>query len=186
MSPFEWVTTALGVATLVIGIGSLLFVGVQLRQGAKETRKAAFAEEEERARQRKRETIDAVAKTARYRQELKAALPWNDRDAASVKRFLEEAENDPKTKAAIRAYLDYLEMLAVGANEGVLDVDTLARIHGGRIVAIATNYAEYIDRRREELGTTTLYSEIGALADAIRASPNAPRQAVRPNEPSVR
>jgi hypothetical protein len=175
--------------TAIGGLGSLIFVGVQLRRGAIETRNAALAEEKERLRQRKRQTIEAVAATARYRQEMKTALPWNDRDAATVRAFLDEAENDDKARSAIRAYLDYLEMLAVGVNEGVLDVDTLARIHGGRIVAIAANYAGYIDRRREEMGSVTLYSELELLADSIRAAGTSrrdgPRFVTSQNEPAA-
>jgi hypothetical protein len=160
-------TTTLAGVTAILGLGSLIFVGIQVRRGATETRHAALAEEAERLRQRKRETINAVAATAKYRQEMKSALPWNDRDAATVKAFLAEAENDDKARHAVRAYLDYVEMLAAGVNEGVFDLSTLARMQGGRIVAIAANYSDYIDRRRGELNSPTLYSELTALAEEI-------------------
>lgn len=70
--------------------------------------------------------------------------------------------------APVRAYLDYLEMLAVGVNSDVLDLETLARISGGRVVAVWANYAGYIERRRRELNSPTLYSELGDLARSIR------------------
>jgi hypothetical protein len=164
MSLFEWMTTTLGGVTAVLGLASLIFVGIQVRQNAIEARNAALAEEAERLRQRKRETMAAISATARYRQEMKSVLPWNDRDAATVRVFLDEAENDDQARHAVRAYLDYMEMLAVGVNEGVLDISTLARMQGGRIVAIVTNYADYIDRRRRELNSPTLYCELTTLS----------------------
>jgi len=173
-------TTTLGGVTAVLGLGSLIFVGIQVRQSAIETRNAALAEEAERIRERKRDTLAAISATVKYRQEMKSVLPWNDRDAGTVRVFLAEAENDDKARHAVRAYLDYMEMLAVGVNEDVLDISTLARMQGGRIVAIATNYADYIDRRRRELKSPTLYSELTTLAgeiSRIRRIPDLPGSA---------
>lgn len=167
MSLFEWVTVIIGGVTAIVGIGSLIFVGMQLRQNAIEARDATLAAEVERRRQRKRETMEAIAASARYRQELKAGLPWNDRDAEVVREFLDKAETDDATKGSVRAYLDYLEMLAAGVNEDVLDAELLARISGARIIAVANNYSIYIDRRRKELGSPSLYSELKRLADTM-------------------
>ncbi len=167
MSPFEWSTTVLGGVTAVVGLASLIFLARQVRLNAVEIRNAAAAEQAERIRQRKRETTVAVIETIRYRQELKNALPWNDRDASTVEAFLNEAENDEHKLQAVRAYLDYVEMLAASANESVLDVGMLERMQGGRILAIANNYSGYIRRRRAELDSPTLYTELEALAKEI-------------------
>jgi hypothetical protein len=53
-------------------------------------------------------------------------------------------------------------------NEGVFDAETVAKMSGGRIIAAAVNYAPYIDRRRQELRSDTLYSELQAMAKLIQ------------------
>jgi hypothetical protein len=50
---------------------------------------------------------------------------------------------------------------------GELDVDILARLSGGNI-AVVTYYAKYIERRRKEINSDHLYSEIEQLAASIK------------------
>lgn len=156
MTTFELLSVFIAAVAALINLGAFVFVGLQVRHAVGQSRKAAADTEFERRRQCKRDTIEAARATVKYREQLKAKLPWNDRDATQVKAYLDEAEGDDETKLAIRAYLDYLEMLAVGANEGVLDVETLSRMSGSRILAVADNYQPYIVRRRQELKAVPL------------------------------
>jgi hypothetical protein len=168
VSVFELWTLVFTAVTTAVNVIALGFVGVQIRYAARQTKRAAQDQEAEHLRQRRRDTVEAVRATTQYRERLKAPLPWNDRDGIQVKKFLDEAEGDPAKLVSIRAYLDYLEMLAVGVNEGVFDLPTLSRSSGGRILAVADNYTEYIERRRKELGSATLYAELEQLAASIR------------------
>jgi hypothetical protein len=167
VSTFEWWTTIISFATGAMSFAALVFLGIQLRQARREAREGATRLEDERRRRRKKETIEAIASTTELRLRLKKALPWNDGDEAEVKAFLKDAESDHQKKEDIRAYLDYLELLAVGVNKNVLDLETLVSISGRRIMAISHNYGDYIANLREDLNSSTLYSELDTLARAI-------------------
>jgi hypothetical protein len=166
---FEFWSIGVASAATVINLAAVLFVGVQVRQAAVQSRRATLAQQEEWVKARKRATVEFYMSTEPLNSRLKAALPFLDRNAEAAAEFLEAAERDPDAAAAIRAYLDYLETLAAGANEGVLDLSTIDRMTGSRIVAVAANYAPYIERRRGELGAPGLYRELERLAELIAA-----------------
>ena len=168
MNTYELLSVVIAAVAALINLSALVFIGMQVHHLMSESRRTALAQEAESARQRKRDTIEAAITTFQQRTRLKVALPWNDRNAADVDKFLEMAEQDDAVRAAIREYLDYLELLGAGVVSGVLDVDVITRIWGGRILAVAANYAPYIERRRKELGSTTLYAELLAMAELVR------------------
>ena len=168
MNTYEWTSSIISTIAALINLGALVFISMQVRHVMTESRKAANSQEAERARQRRRDTIDAVMATSRQHARLKSALPWNERDPEVVRLFLDEAEKDHVKRSAVREYLDYLELMAVGVVEEVLDLETITRMSGGRIIAVADNYAPYIERRRLELSSPSLYSEIQAMASLIR------------------
>ena len=165
----QWVSPVTAVVAAVINLGALVFVGVQVRHVISESRRNASNQELERVRQRKRDTIDAVMATAQHHADLKAVLPWNDRDQEVVKRFLEEIEADDSKRNVVRKYLDYIELVAVGVMEDVFDLETVTRLSGERFIAVAKNYLPYMERRRRELNSPSLYVEIEVMADLIRA-----------------
>jgi Domain of unknown function (DUF4760) len=177
LSAFERVTLLLALLGTAINLAALSFLGIQVRSASAQAKHATAEQVAEHTRQQRRDTIEAANRTARYREELKAALPWDDRDKAKVEEFLANAEKDVQARRPIRAYLNYFEMLAVGVHQGVFDLSTLTRISGGSIIAVATNYASYIERRREELNAPQLYSELITLARTIQARNKAVRTA---------
>jgi hypothetical protein len=178
VNAYEWSSSIISAIAATINLGALVFVGMQVRNAASESRRAAEYQEAEGQRQRKRDTINAVIATSQQRDKLKTALPWNDRDAVEVADFLRQVEQDQDRRAAVRAFLDYLEMIAAGVNDGVFDVETVSRTFGGRIVAVASNYAPYIELRRRELNSPSLYIELESVAASIRE--------YRQNLPSLR
>jgi Domain of unknown function (DUF4760) len=154
--------------TAVINLAALAFLGAQVmlaRQALKET---AEAQQQEWERQRKKAAIEASVSTARYREALKAVLPWNDRDPEEMAVFFRDAEGDYERLAPVREYLNHVEDVAVGVKQGVFDFETISMLEGGRIVDVAASYAPYIKSVRQELSRPTLYNDIEDLAKRLK------------------
>jgi hypothetical protein len=136
------------------------------RRALRETSKA---QQEEWKRQRKKSSIEASISTARYREELKAVLPWNDRDPEEVAAFLKEVNGNHARLAPLRQYLNHLENTAIGVEQKVFDLKTISRLEGGRIIDTFTNYAPYIENVRKELRRPTVYDGIEGLVKELKA-----------------
>ncbi|MFB9686127.1 DUF4760 domain-containing protein [Amycolatopsis plumensis] len=141
---------------------------MQVRHAARESLRADRNLEDERRRQRKKDTIDAMVSSSRQWEEFRMALPWNDRDKENVQAYLQHIERKPAARAPVRNYLDFLEVVAVGVNSGVFDIDTVSRMVDGRILAVTENYMPYINLRRDELRSPSLYSELEVMARSTR------------------
>jgi Domain of unknown function (DUF4760) len=162
LSAFDTVTAGINLAALV-------FLGAQVmlaRQAIKET---ADAQNKEWERQRKRSTLEALVSTAQYREELKAVLPWNDRDPKEMARFFEKYKDDHSKLWPVREYLNHLEDLAVGVKQGVFDLETIIMADGNRILDVVVSYGPHIERVRREIESPTVYNDIEDLAELIKA-----------------
>jgi hypothetical protein len=168
MTLYEWLSTAIACVAAAISLVAVIFVGYQVRSAVIQAKQAGRAQQEEWVRQRKRATIEFLTSTMALNRSLKAELPYLDRTAAKAMVLIERANDDLQVEQAIRAYLDYLENVATGVNEGVLDIAVVDRANGGRIVDMAQNYRSYIDRRRIALDDEKLYIELEELAKVIR------------------
>jgi Domain of unknown function (DUF4760) len=160
-------STAEVIAT-VINFAALVFLGAQVMLARRALRETAEAQRQEWERQRKKATIEASVSTARYREGLKAVLPWNDRSPKEVAAFLKEANGDHTKLTAVREYLNHLEDIAVGIKQGVFDLDTISMLDGNRIIDVVASYAPYIESVREELHRPTTYEDIEDLAEMIK------------------
>jgi Domain of unknown function (DUF4760) len=169
VSSFERASLVVACITTVLNLVAVSFVGLQVRQAARQASKTTEDQQLEWVRGRKQATIEFIMSTVQLNKELKAALPFSDRDPTKAQALLEAAEKDTAVAGSIRAYLDYLEYVAAGVNEGVLDLGMVDSMSGGRIVDVARNYRPYIERRRQEFQSTTLYLELERLAAAIRS-----------------
>lgn len=161
MTVSEMITTAVNIAALV-------FIGCQVLLARRALREGAEAQQQEWVRRRKQATIELEVSTARYRESLKAVLPWNDRDPKEVAAFLKDAAGDRARLGSVREYLNHLEDLAVGIKEGVFDLDTVSMLEGSRIIDTVASYSPYIEGVRRELGRPALYLDIEELAQMLK------------------
>jgi hypothetical protein len=167
------VSTAEAIAT-IINIAGLVFLGAQVMLARRALSDNAKAQEREWERQRRKSTLDMLAATSQYRESLKAGLPWNDRDPKEVAAFLARANGDREKLVPVREFLNYYEDLAVGARQGVFDIETISMSEGSRIIATAENYRVYVEDIRREIGKSTLYENLECLAEILRSLRKSP------------
>lgn len=156
------------IVTTVINVAALVFVGAQVLLARQAIRHSSEAQGREWDRLRKQATIEASIATAQYREDLKAVLPWNDRDPKIVSAFLAEIGNDHAKLTPIREYFNHLTDLAVGVKQEVFDLETLSMIEGGRIIDTAASFRPYFEQVRRELGRPSVYEDIEQLAEILK------------------
>lgn len=156
------------VITTVINFAALVFLGAQVMLARNALKETAKGQAQEWERQRRKSTLDALVATSRYRESLKAVLPWNDRDPEVVAEFLKTANGNHQKLGPLRAYLNHLEDLAVGVKRNIFDLETIDISEGSRIIDTVACYAPYIESIRRELDRPTTYSEIEGLAEMLR------------------
>jgi hypothetical protein len=76
LTSFEELSVYVGAATAVVNGLAALFVGVQVRQAAKATKKASLAQQDESTRQRKRSTVEFFMSTTGTNNRLRPCLVW--------------------------------------------------------------------------------------------------------------
>ena len=161
MSTSETISAAINFAALV-------FLGAQVMLARRALGETAKAQQQEWERQRKKASIEASVSTARYREALKAVLPWNDRDPEEMAAFLKEVNGDHAKLYPVREYLNHLVDIAVGVKQGVFDLDTISMLEGGRIIDVVASYAPYIESVRQEVHRPRIYEDIEDLAELIK------------------
>jgi len=67
----------------------------------------------------------------------------------------------------VTEYLNLWESVATGVNMDVLDFRTMERLAGGNVLAVWTNYYDWIVWRREVYDSSTLFQELQTLATRI-------------------
>jgi hypothetical protein len=162
------------IITALINLAALIFVGAQVQLARRTLRESTRKQEQEWLRLRRQATIEMSASTEQYREELKAQLPWNDRDPKEVAAFLEERKGDHGRLTPVRAYLNHLEDLAVGVKAGVYDVEVISMLSGARIIATAASYAGYIQNIRLELDRPRTYECLDELVAQLKTLENEP------------
>jgi hypothetical protein len=155
--------------TAAINFAALVFLGAQVMLARRALKEAAQGQVNEWDRQRKQASIDVSVSTAKYREALKAVLPWNDRDPEVVAAFLKEANGDHAKLHPMREYLNHLEDIAVGVKQGVFDLSTISMLEGGRIIDVVASYTPYIESVRQELHRPTIYDDVEHLAEMLKA-----------------
>jgi Domain of unknown function (DUF4760) len=150
----------------VAGIATGIFVGLQVRQAAKNTKQATEARQKEWELRRRESSMQFYMATLESRDARKTRLP-PDRDAAGIARLIEESKSDTAKLDTIRSHLSYYEMLATGVNTGVLDEDIVNRFGGGPVVAAWQNYRTWVEERRVEFNAPTMFTELEMLASRI-------------------
>jgi len=172
-----------------INFAALVFLGAQVMLARRALGETAKAQQQEWERQRKKASIEASVSTARYREALKAVLPWNDRDPEEMAAFLKEVNGDHAKLYPVREYLNHLVDIAVGVKQGVFDLDTISMLEGGRIIDVVASYAPYIESVRQEAHRPRIYEDIEDLAELIKAhrqeSPGGPGES-HPRAPTER
>jgi len=151
-----------------INFAALVFLGAQVMLARRALGETAKAQQQEWERQRKKASIEASVSTARYREALKAVLPWNDRDPEEMAAFLKEVNGDHAKLYPVREYLNHLVDIAVGVKQGVFDLDTISMLEGGRIIDVVASYAPYIESVRQEVHRPRIYEDIEDLAELIK------------------
>lgn len=160
--------SASGIIQTIVTLAGLLFVGAQVLLARIAINQSAEAQQREWDRLRKQATIEASIATAQYREDLKADLPWNDRDPKVVAAFLSDIERDPAKLGSVRQYFNHLTDLAVGVKQGVFDLETLSMLEGSRIIDTASSFSPYFDKLRRDLARPSIYEDIDELAEMLK------------------
>lgn len=153
--------------SMIAGVWAVVYVGRQVKQGAENTKAATEERVKEAAQRRREETMRFYMASVEAREHHETYLP-GDREAEKIAALIESAPDDPAIDPAIRVYLSYLEILAIGVNEEVLDIGIVDLFAGGALIAVVTNYKKWIDQQRANLRSPTLYLELEKLAGKIQ------------------
>lgn len=148
------------------GFAAAIFVGVQVRQAARNTKEGTKARQREWDLRRRQATLEFYQSTLESRENRRTRLP-PDRDAVGIARFLEEAKTDTAKLDTIRTHLSFYEMLATGVNAEVLDLGVVDAFGGGPILAAWRNYWPWIEERRLEFKAPSMFEEFECLASKI-------------------
>lgn len=169
MTQFETLSVVIGAAGVVINLILFIMFALQLRALRRQIAVAEEATRLDHDRRRKQATLDFYTATLEKRAALRDLLPY-DRDADAIRDLIRDikSEDDGRGKE-ITNYLSLFEGLAAGVNSGVYDLDTIERVAGGRIRAIAHNYKSWIDSRRAMFDNPNLYEELDHLAGQLEA-----------------
>ena len=173
MTDFERWQLALAVVGAAVNLLLFAFVIVQVRLLRRQVVDAGDAVRMDHDRRKKESTLDFYAGTIDKRSSFREALP-NDRDAQAISDLItpliEQASNSTSNRM-VAEYLNYLELLAVGVNLDIYDFETINRLAGGRIIAVANNYAPWIEHRRATLNAPMMWSDLSLLAARLSERP---------------
>lgn len=103
-------------------------MGAQVLLSRHAIRQGSEAQQREWERLRRQATIEAAIATAQYREDLKAVLPWNDRDPEVVAEFLDEIGGDHSKMTPMREYFNHLTDLAVDELAEMLKVQRAGKL----------------------------------------------------------
>jgi hypothetical protein len=88
-------------------------------------------------------------------------------DDAKVKEIVQ----DEQLFARVKDMLGLFEHLAVGSNAGVFDIDMLNKMSGPYLINIFNRFKPYIEQRRFESNTTTLYIQYEQFVNDLATLP---------------
>lgn len=160
MSEFEKVTVWTAIASVAVNFVLFGMVVLQLWISRRVTRG-------DNARRKKQATIDFWSVTLDRRLKLADKLPL-DTDLAGIAEFVATlGQADSGKLRALTEFLGLYELLAVGINTEVLDLELFARIAGPRITSVAEGYGEWIRERRTLVNHPLLYDELTTLSGTL-------------------
>ncbi len=160
------ISSTIAAVAVIVNIAALLFLGMQVRQGVHNASAAEVTRKEEWAQQRKEASMQFYMTTLERREHHRRELP-PDRDRESIRRILAETKNDPAKDAAVRGYLNYLEMLGTGVNTGILDLEVIEQFGGGTMIAAWNSYGFWIVEVRKEFSAPDIYRQFQIMARTI-------------------
>jgi hypothetical protein len=154
--------------TAVINLAALVFLGAQVMFARRALKETSEGQQDEWNRQCKKASIEVSISTARYREELRAFLPWNDRDPEEVASFLKATNGDREKLSPVRRYLNHMEDVAVGVRQGVFRLETISMLQGSRIIDTVASYKPYIKYVRQESHRPGIYMYLEELAERLK------------------
>lgn len=173
MSTFERWSLRLAMTGVIINAALFIGLWVQIRLLAKQVALAAEATQLDHERRRKTETF-GFANAILEQQWAFASLVPDTREKGAVERFLAgPGTKDGSPEVIATRYLDIYENLAAAVNVGVLDLDLVDRLEGGRIVHTWDAFEGWVCDRRERFKQDSLFVELQLLAERLRALPPA-------------
>jgi hypothetical protein len=178
-------TLMLGVIGLLLNSVGLAFVAAQIALTRVQAARARDSEAAEMVLRRKESTISFMVSTLEQRRSIWSQLP-DDFNEDAIATFVKEVASKKRNlqrEVDLKGYLAMMETLALGVSVGIYDLPTVSQMMGARISCVAQSYRSYIDRRRRETGTSTLYVEIEWLDQEMErfrdTLPEAQRQSLR-------
>jgi Domain of unknown function (DUF4760) len=155
-----WGAVASGFAALFTLLGAILVIW-QIRR----VRKQAVYDYQRRSKQA---AIDFYSVSLDQRAEWQLLLP-PDRESGLIGELIEQAlrPRQEEKRRIIHNYLGFWELLAAAIEEEVVDKTTAVRIARGRMVAVCTNYASFIQRERSKQEAPRLYCELQNLVRTL-------------------
>lgn len=134
MSPVE-------IATAVVGIASIVLLGVQVQLAARALR-------DDHLRRRQQATLEYLVLHVRPHWKDSLRLLKQDLDAQQQPlspELLARITSEPETKASIEKVLGNIEHMAVGVNVGVYDLELINRASGGFLIRTYSQFLPYIE-----------------------------------------
>ncbi len=169
MTTFEKTSILVGALGLLVNGALFVVFFLQLRELRRQIKGSSEADKRDHERRRKQATIEFYAATLERRNALRHELA-EDRDSEAITRVTEKLREQGKSAPEWHSVVEYLnlwETLATGVNSDVLDYSTISRLSGQRVISIVRNYWSWIDWRRSELASPSVYSELETLATRI-------------------
>ncbi len=171
MSIFEVWSLMLGVATVLLNAALFYIFFRQMRLLARQLDAATESTRLDHERRRLTETFEFANEILEKQWEFASMIP-DARDGDAVKNYLASTtDSSPPHDVVATRYLDIYENLAAAVNVGVLDIEMVDRLEGGRIVRTWDAFAPWVEERRQRLGQESLFVELQQLADKVRNLP---------------
>jgi len=167
------ISDILQLSSTIAAFLGLLFLAYQVKHARDEIKRGDLQRRHEAERLRCQATLEYARQTLDTRYQVWPELP-DDFNAEAVSRFVRKciAGTSRANLEAAFGYLGLLETFCIGIDRGIYDIDTADKLYGPRICAVAKNYWNLIEWRRNKTGTSTFYDglEKVAIDFAVRRS----------------
>jgi hypothetical protein len=152
-------------ALVLVTLAGVIFIPIGLFRDTQ-------ARREQNDTLRKRETMRLYMEAHVRHEQTRTLQPR----AALVQSAMGDTDEARESRRIIRSYLNHWEVIATGALDGVLDEALLRRMARRIVLSIASDFESYIQWRRGELGSATLWIELETLAARWRATEQTPQR----------
>lgn len=166
----------LSVALVIVNLGALVFIALQARELARQTKEAATQRVQDQLRRRRQSTMlyYTELRTARlgFAQSVEELFRRQTVTEKEVVDWIKEAESGDDAADtrlnAIRVHLSGLEWLAVGVNLNVFELRVVNRLGGGYLITEHRRFQAYIDEKRRRTGNQHLYQDLELLVTRLK------------------